>query len=486
MKKLKIKNIIVLCILLLLMIFSNVMGVYGAIDETDYVLYENKKVSIPVSYNPTEVISYLGEEYGLLNSPRDIFVDSFGLIYIVDTGNNRIIKMNDDYVVLEAFYGPAGYELKNPQGIFVDDEGDMYVADTDNARILHLSPSGEFVEEFVKPLSELYSSSSGFKPSKVAIDDMGNLIIINKNDYHGFIVMDAYNEFQQYFAPTPIGFSARDVLIRIFASQEQKDRLSKRLPPANSNFEIGNDGMVYVAVLRKKTAQISKLSPIGINIFPEKGYFGESIDDMGRANEPAFVDITVNEKGNVITTLDNSSGKIYQYDSDGHVLAVFGGEGNWKGKFIDPVALGQDGHGNLFVVDSKLNNIQVFERTEFIKNVHQALDLYYDGKYEEAIEPWQHILKSVPAYQVAHIGLGKAFNKQKKYNQAMQEFKKANYSQGYSQVFDEFRHNIFRDYFGFVVFGFALLVIVIILLLKRVVRYGIGNIRKTISWNKGV
>jgi CSLREA domain-containing protein len=81
-----------------------------------------------------------------LNNPYDVFVDGPGNIYIADTGNNRIRKVNTaGTITTVAGTGVAGYfgdgglatsaRLNGPRGVAVDASGNIYIADTENHRI---------------------------------------------------------------------------------------------------------------------------------------------------------------------------------------------------------------------------------------------------------------------------------------------------------------------------------------------------------------
>lgn len=92
-------------------------------------------------------------EYTRLNIPTDIALDKAGNLYIADTRNNRIRKINTDGTVSTfAGTGAAGYSgdggaatsatLLRPYGIDFDDADNLYIADADNYRIRKIDVSG--------------------------------------------------------------------------------------------------------------------------------------------------------------------------------------------------------------------------------------------------------------------------------------------------------------------------------------------------------
>lgn len=404
---------------------------------------------VPVSYVPEDTTAYFGEA-GSLYNPQDIFYRD-GLLYIADTGNNRIVVMDTDAQVKGVYTG-GEIPFNSPNGVYADEDGDIYIADTNNSLIVHLAPDGTFVESFGKPESELYDEIYDFKPMKLCIDNIGQFYIINYEDYHGFIVMDALGEFKGYVAPTKVETTWLDQVVRFFASAEQKEQLDQKKPPVHTNFVMDEEGALYVTTGRVLQEQLKKFLSSGDNIFPFKGVFGYGSEYSNIA------DVSVSATG-IITLLESDTGELFQYDSDGVNLANFGGAGNWSGVFMSASSLCEDEDGNLYVLDAGTGAVTTLRPTSFIKNVHEGLSLYHEGKYEESIQPWEEILAVDRNYAVARIGLGKAYMRQERYEDALEQYKLADYRQGYSEAFAEMRHEIFRSYFGWIVLGVLALIL---------------------------
>lgn len=123
------------------------------------------------------------------NAPRGLGVDGKGNIYVADRFNHSIRIINaDGYVSTLAGDGTAGFaegegssaQFNNPIGIAVDAQGNVYVADSKNNRIRKVDPDGT--------VSTLAGSKNGFAdgagtaalfnyPADVAIDAAGNLYV---------------------------------------------------------------------------------------------------------------------------------------------------------------------------------------------------------------------------------------------------------------------------------------------------------------------
>lgn len=74
-------------------------------------------------------------------------------IYVVDTGNERVVVFGLGGEFVRAFggWGEEPGKLREPVGIVISAEGEVYVADSDNARISVFTLAGEPVRQFLVP-----------------------------------------------------------------------------------------------------------------------------------------------------------------------------------------------------------------------------------------------------------------------------------------------------------------------------------------------
>jgi len=123
-------------------------------------------------------------------SPSAIAVDAAGNnIYVVDQGNNVILKISGGLVTKLAGNGSSGYvegaganaEFNGPAGIAVDGSGNVYVADKGNNRIRKITSAGvvnTFCGTGVGGYLDGASTTAEFNgPEGLAIDASGNLYV---------------------------------------------------------------------------------------------------------------------------------------------------------------------------------------------------------------------------------------------------------------------------------------------------------------------
>lgn len=121
-----------------------------AIDSTGYIYiadtWNNRLLKIDPLGRPQLKIG----NFGTLKEPHGIMVDNVKNIYVCDTGNHRICKF-DFTGVQTAIFGEEGSDkgkFRNPIGISSDKYGNVYVVDQGNQRIQVLKYDGAYLMEF--------------------------------------------------------------------------------------------------------------------------------------------------------------------------------------------------------------------------------------------------------------------------------------------------------------------------------------------------
>ena len=216
----------------------------------------------------------------------DFFVMPDGTIYLADTNQGRILKLQNFEVVAE--YGAD--ILQGPTGLFVDEDGFIYVADGKTNTIVILDAEGNLITSFGRPSEPLFGKSKEFLPRKIAVDARKNLYIISEGSVNGIVQMNTLGNFIGYFGANTASTSLRFVLQRMFLTQEQLDQFIKNIAASPSNLTIDHQGMVYTVTsgAANRLDSIRKFTVSGKNIFPNA--YGSQL----------FRDIYTSEDGLVI------------------------------------------------------------------------------------------------------------------------------------------------------------------------------------------
>jgi tetratricopeptide (TPR) repeat protein len=410
-------------------------------------------------------IDGIGQEFGSLKAPEDLFVAPDDTLYIVDSGNNRVLHIKQSQEVLGIYGDKEGKGLLNtPKGVFVNAQGDVYVADTMNRRIALFDKSGQFVKDFPQPESPLLGKDFVYSPSKLIADKRGYLFVVSDGANQGLIQIRPDGQFAGFFGANHVPFDWTRVLVKFVASEEQKGQIASVRPPEFSNLFQDSEGFIYTSTLGVHVNQIKRLSAVGVdtlNAYSEYRY-GDYYMPLSNGNEllEAFVDVSISKSG-LISALDQTTGRVFQYDKLGNLLFIFGGIGQQDGLFRTPSSVAETSDGMIYVADRTRNRIDSFYTTPFANLVHHASELYVDGKYDEAFGPWNEVLQLDANYDLANYVIGKTYFRKQQYQEAMTYFKLAHNQIGYSDALHEYRKVFVRENFGTImtilIAGFVLL-----------------------------
>jgi hypothetical protein len=416
-------------------------------DQHDRLIYTQS------AYHPVGVIgNQSNQQFSPLNKPQDIFIDRHDEIYIVDTGNNRIVHLdaNGQFIrILEVSDRP----LAQPEGIFVTENGDIYIADTGNKRIVHLDANGQLKHQYLRPNSIYLPDTDPYQPSKIVVDKRGFMYIAAKSSYRGLIQLDTEGNFYGFYGNNKTQATFKDILRRLFYTEEQLSRQVRLLPLPVNGIAIDDIGLIYTTTSGLKTEQFKKLNISGENRFKDLS-FGEIIHFSGGGsirNTPDLIDLTVDKDGN-ITTIDRNFNVVSQYDHNGDLLFFWSGRvsaGTMQlGIIHSPTAIASNSNNELFIVDQSQNIVQRFKPTHYGSLVQKAMALTNDGKYIESEPYWSELVRMNASFTPAYKGLGLAEYSRGDYSEALQHFKYAGHVEGYSDAFWQLRLQWFQNNFA--------------------------------------
>lgn len=341
---------------------------------------------------------------GLL-SPRGLVFDAAGNLYVVESGNNTIQKVNLSTGVIARFAGsgagtfsgdggPAAVAaLKNPWSAAFDDAGNLFIADRGNQRIRRVDVStgvittiagraddgngiggdGPAKDAFFRSPAgiawrngELYIVDSGYDANRVRkIDRNGNITTIaGKGGDVGFSGDGGLATDAEFNGPTGIA--------------------------------VDGAGNVYIADsgnnrVRKVDAATKKITTVAGG--------GEPADDLGEglAATDAKLDfpvaLTIDPTGALVIA-DTYHGRLRRLDPATGRLATIAGNGNYHDDdgrlatdtgFNQPSALAYDARGNLFFHDGSNGSIRRIDaQTKIVTTVAGGGSYIGDGRIAKA------------------------------------------------------------------------------------------------------
>lgn len=420
---------------------------------------------------------------GALKSPRDLCTDSDGNIYVLDSGNRRVLEMSPDLELVREvdFYGNP-VSLSDPRGMYVDSDGQIYVADRGARQVFIFAADGKYLRSIVKPVTDLIDEKTEFLPDKVLVDHLGVVYVISFGCYEGAYTFDENGDFLGFFGSNKVSVTQRllsDRIWRKFATKEQRERMYRYVPIEYVNFAIDRDGFIYTVSNygdNEQKGQVRKLNPLSQNILfygkkPELAFFGDpETTYTNRVEKSTLVAVDV-DKDNFISVLDFERGRVFQYDQSCNLLTIFGGTGTQEGSFRNAADIVSSA-GNLYVLDNVRGSVTSFQPTRFGKALREATVLYEEGYFEDALDPWFEALRLDRNNYLVLRGIGRAYERLRRYDLAMDYYRQAEYHGAYSDAFHEYRTAALRKYFPLVMMVLVLIVaaIFVVPLLRK--KYG--------------
>jgi len=409
-------------------------------------------VQTQAAYEPVRSMTRFGEE--TLKTPADMRLGPDGNLYIADSGNCRIVVITMDGELVKTIGNKK--QLKSPNGVFVDDELNVYVADENARKVVVFNQDGEIIKEYGRPDHPLFGGKAPYKPNKLVLDSRGNLYISSTGSTSGIIQISPVGEgeFLGYYGANTSTVSWLTALKKAVFTEEQLSTMAGIVPASVKNLCIDEKGMVYTVSQATDASSLRRLNVAGRNTLTPEGWTEQNTA------------VAVNSAGSIFTV--SASGEIMEYTSEGNVLFRFGSfdYGDQRvGTFKSVTGLIVTDDYEIYVLDEILGSIQVLRPTEFTDLVHEAFQLFQDGKYTESEAPWREVLRMNSLFTYANTGLGEAQYREGNFEEAMDSFRSGGYKSGYSDAYWEVRSNWLHSHMGVI-----LIVIVAFIAVRLIVK----------------
>lgn len=415
-----------------------------------YTLGVNGLIPTQTAYIPVGV---LGSDLELTKASDIYLYDNH--LYIANTANKSIQKIKTNGELIKTY---TSTEFKSPKGIFVD-ENALYIADETAKKVFKIKhetidsdPGNNAIIDLIveKPTSPLFGNNE-FSPSKIAVKSNGNMYIAGLGSNNGVIEVNYLGEFLGFIGINNVEKSLRETIYDLFV----KGATASKKPSAPTNVALGEKGSILTTNPKEVHETFKRLNITGINTLPASTFY-PTID-------PADIIMSNNN----FIYLVGQAGEVYQFDSKGNLLFYFSTRDESQTKVLGlttgPTGIEVDNNGNLYILDGKSGNIQVYQKTVFVELVQQAVTLYNEGRYVESKPLWKEILKENSSFALAHTALGSALSKEGKYDEALEEFKIAEDFGGYSSTYWEIRNQAIQKnlplWVGLLIIGIILIII---------------------------
>ena len=484
-----------------LMVVSTLLMTAGASSAYQTYTYDinGKALYSPDAYTALMSVDsdYMGLELAIEN-PGDMLTDEAGNVYIADTGNNRIVVLDQYYkfkFAINEFSNDQGVpdSLSAPQGVFVSEPNEKYgkliwVCDTGSNRIVVFDEFGEFQRIIEEPESTLFDEESVYKPVAMAVDSYNRLYVVSSTTYQGIIVMTDEGEFTGFIGAQAVSMSAWEIIWRRFQTKEQREASEQKVSTEFNNISINkNMNLVYVttstidpgsvqsAITGKEksgtNSPVKLLNANGTEIMRRNGFWmpaGEidfstrSTDDITGVS--TIIDAAVGPE-DIWSIIDEKRNRIYTYDFDGNLLFAFGDNGTMLGNLGSIEAITYQGD-NMLILDKTNDNITVFQLTEYGKILLDAIAAESTQDFELAINLWTDVLKRNSNFDSAYVGIGQAMYRNKDYANSLSYFEAAYDTENWSASYKEIRKEWMSTYFLVLILLIVGLIVLLALFFK--------------------
>lgn len=461
-----------------------------------------ESVPVPATYKVKQVIDGKTLMTKPFKDAGDLFVDENGNIYVLDSGNGRIVVLNKDFKVSRIISkittgktdkdgDPEIIDISLASGIYIASDESIWIACGANEGLINLRQDGSLIRQIKKPSGKNAPANLVFKPSKIAIGIDGTIYTVSEGVFQGIIEMSPDGTFLGYFGSNRVDVTLK-VITELFwkkffslFSDTATENMIKIVPIEYSSIDMNSRGFIYAVTSDSLNSmfEIKKLDPKGNNIIRVKpssdvpagvvlniGNYGdiETAYEQGTKVDTKFMDVSVDKQG-FIYSLDAQRGRIFEYDQESNLIAIFGGLGSQRGCFENPVAV-ECVDDKILVLDKKTGEITVFENTNFGTSVRNATIKFNDGLYLDAENEWFSVLQQSTNYELAYTGIGKALFSRKQYAMSMKYYKLGYDKKGYDEAYTEYRKDIIRNNLTVILFGLLFILLLFFLIRKFILK----------------
>lgn len=264
-----------------------------------------------------------------VSRPGGVYVSQEGHVFLADTGNNRIIKLDESGEVLDT-YGKEGGEkgtglgeFFSPKGLTMDNDGNIVVADSNNDRIVRFDPD-DFKNTF-KALGSYGTQLGEFvNPTDVLVLQDGSILVTDTDNAR--IQKITFTSASQWTTPNYVDWAGKNIVTG-----------------------------PWKMTATSKSILVVDTAASKIVVFNLEGQKTLSWQGM---KDPRGIEY--NEQDGHIYITDATEDTIWVYDTTGTYISKWGITGEDPGEFDEPSDIAISG-SKLYISESANNRIQIFE-----------------------------------------------------------------------------------------------------------------------------
>jgi len=258
-----------------------------------------------------------------ISLPRDVAVDANGAVYLLDSGNRRLLKAGGPNAQAWSELTSPDPSWSNPLGLAVGNDMKVYVADTGNHRIVRLeAQTGKQVDT----LGHWGTQQGGLRyPRDVAVDKDGRIFVADTYN-HRVQVLDAKGNTLALLGQAPgVGMLEKiivDSTYRIFAVDSDNNWILAFLGPKTKlPFDVFvrddfNDKGVEPSVGPSKVASpdiiVRNKPDVDLALASKGGLENTYLSQDSHYPDPNYVYLELHNNGN--QAANSNSARFYWYD----------------------------------------------------------------------------------------------------------------------------------------------------------------------------
>ena len=322
-----------------------------------------------------------------LNGPAGITLDKKGNIYFVDQNNCRIrmINISTDTIYTLAgskagFSGDTGpasaARFWYPLGIALDSANNIYISDTYENRIRKINHSNDTINTIIGNGTSAFSGDGGpasaaevWQPHYLSFDKAGNLFIADMANGRIREVTVSNGNITTLAGDGFPGYNGNN----ISALTTQLSNPTGVATDVAGNIYIVDNGDNMVREVDASTGNILKVAGTGIG-----GYSGDG-GPAGKAQLSGPDGIALDASGNIYVA-DESNNRIREINAVSNTITTVAGNGSQgfsgdnsiatSAELFEPVDVAFDSAGNMYIADMINNRIrEVYALNKHIKTI---------------------------------------------------------------------------------------------------------------------